>query len=245
MRSQAQSEGYQGLSRRDVIAIMGAASGAIAAGYSTVAKAASDRSAIAIEEVKPGEDVFGHVSRVKGKFDQSLYQQIIGAANDFKEGDQAIGVGAKDEASRKNARALLANTRIRDIHEHPLHVDDLQRLIWQTTDKNRYAKVQDWTMGRLKQFLLTGSEDQIKDVMNGLNSDVIGCVPKLMSNEELIKRSSASSQERRWAPGGIWAPASNPTPRRIIQKTLSGRSSTPSPMQPVTLSSVPTLSTAR
>jgi ethanolamine ammonia-lyase large subunit len=112
MRSQARSEGYQGLSRRDVIAIMGAASGAIAAGYSTVAKAASDRSAIAIEEVKPSEDVFAHVSRVKGKFDQSLYQQIIGAANDFKEGDQAIGVGAKDEASRKNARALLANTRI-------------------------------------------------------------------------------------------------------------------------------------
>ena len=65
-------------------------------------------------------------------------------------------------------------------------MDDLQRLIWQTTDKNQYAKVQDWTMGQLKQFLLTGSEDQIKDVMNGLNSDVIGCVPKLMSNEELI-----------------------------------------------------------
>ena len=186
MRSQTRSEGYQGLSRRDVIAIMGAASGAIAAGYSTVAKAASDRSATAIEEVKPSEDVFAHVSRVNGKFDQSLYQQIIGAANDFKEGDQAIGVGAKDEASRKNARALLANTRIRDIHEHPLHVDDLQRLIWQTTDKNQYAKVQDWTMGRLKEFLLTGSEDQIKDVMNGLNSDVIGCVPKLMNNEELI-----------------------------------------------------------
>ena len=121
-----------------------------------------------------------------GKFDLSLYQQIIGAANDFKEGDQAIGVGAKDEASRQNARALLANTRIRDLHEHPLHVDDLQRLIWQTTDQNQYAKVQDWTMGRLKQFLLTGSEDEIKDIMNGLNSDVIACVPKLMSNEELI-----------------------------------------------------------
>jgi ethanolamine ammonia-lyase large subunit len=186
MRSHTPSEELQGLSRRNIIAIIGAASGAIAAGYSTVAKAASDRSAIAIEEVKPGEDVFAHVSRVKGKFDQSLYQQIIGAANDFKEGDQAIGVGAKDDASRKNARTLLANTRIRDLHEHPLHVDDLQRLIWQTTDKNQYAKVQDWTMGRFKQFLLTGSEDQIKDVMNGLNSDVIGCVPKLMSNEELI-----------------------------------------------------------
>ena len=186
MHSQTLSERLQSLSRRDAIAMVGAASGAIAAGYSTVAKAASDRGAIAVEEVKPGEDVFAHVSRVKGKFDLSLYQQIIGAANDFKEGDQAIGVGAKDEASRKNARALLANTRIRDLHKHPLHVDDLQRLIWQTTDKDQYAKVQDWTMGRLKQLLLTGSEDEIKEIMNGLNSDVIGCVPKLMSNEELI-----------------------------------------------------------
>ena len=76
MRSHTPSERFHGLSRRDVIAIMGAASSAIAAGYSTVAKAASDRSAIAIEEVKPSEDVFTHVSRVKGKFDKSLYQQI-------------------------------------------------------------------------------------------------------------------------------------------------------------------------
>jgi ethanolamine ammonia-lyase large subunit len=186
MHNHTSSEGFQGLSRRDVIAMMSAASGAIAANSSTVAKAASTRSANGIGEVKPSDDVFAHVSRVKGKFDQSLYQQIIGAANDFKEGDQAIGVAAKDEVSRQNARALLANTRIRDLHEHPLHVDDLQKLIWQTTDKNQYAKVQDWTMGRLKQFLLTASEDQIKDIMNGLNSDVIGCVPKLMSNEDLV-----------------------------------------------------------
>jgi len=166
--------------------MIGAASGAVAAGYSTVATAASDRSAITVEGAKPSEDVFAYIRRVKGNFDQSLYQQIIGAANDFKEGDQAIGVGARDEASRKNARALLANTRIRELYEHPLLVDDLQRLIWQTTDKNLYAKIQDWTMGQLKQFLLTQSEDQIKGVMNGLTSDVIGCVPKLMSNEELI-----------------------------------------------------------
>ena len=41
-----------------------------------------------------------------------------------------------------------------------LLVDDLQRLIWQTTDQDQYAKVQDWTMGQLKEFLLTASEDR-------------------------------------------------------------------------------------
>ena len=140
---------------------------------------------IAIAEVRPGEDVFAYISRVQGGFDQTLYQQVIGAANDFKEGDQTIGVGAADEATRDNARALLTNTKIRDLHEHPLLVDDLQQLIWQTTDQAQYAKVQDWTMGQLKEFLLTASEPEIKAVMYGLTSDTIGCVPKLMSNQEL------------------------------------------------------------
>ena len=111
---------------------------------------------------------------------------MIGAANAFKEGDQTIGVGADDEATRKNARTLLANTKIKDLYEHPLFVDDLQKLIWQTTDQAQYEKVKDWTMGELKEFLLTKSEAEIKGIMHGLTSDTIGCVPKLMSNEELI-----------------------------------------------------------
>ena len=111
---------------------------------------------------------------------------MLGAANDFKEGDQATGVAAADETTRSNARALLANTRIRDLHEHPLLVDELQRLIWQTTNQAQHAKLQDWTMGQLKEFLLTSPEPDIKGVMYGLTSDTIGCVPKLMSNQELI-----------------------------------------------------------
>ena len=84
--------------------------------------------AVTIKDVKPGEDVFGYITRVKGSFDQTLYQQVIGAANAFKEGDQAIGVGADSEATRENARTLLANTKIKDLHEHPLLVDTLQSL---------------------------------------------------------------------------------------------------------------------
>ena len=111
---------------------------------------------------------------------------MIGAANAFKEGDETIGVGAKDETTRQNARALLANTKIKDLYEHPLLVDDLQKLIWQTTDQAQYAKVKDWTMGQLKEFLLTKSEAEIKGIMGGLTSETIGCVPKLMTNDELI-----------------------------------------------------------
>ena len=142
--------------------------------------------AVTIKDVKPGEDVFSYLTRVKGSFDQTLYQQVIGASNAFKEGDVTIGVGADDETTRQNARRLLANTKIKDLYKHPLLADDLQKLIWQTTDQAQYEKVKGWTMGELKDFLLTKSEAEIKGIMHGLTSEAIGCVPKLMSNEELI-----------------------------------------------------------
>ncbi len=173
------------MSRRQFLAMVGAA-GAVLAGYGAFARPASGADAVSVPAILPGEDVFAYIGRTKGGFDQKLYRQLVGAANDFKEGDRTIGVAAADEASRANVRALLANTRIGDLHDRPLLVDDLQRLIWRTVDPAQYAKVRDWTMGRLKEFLLTAPEPEIKAVMYGLDSDVIGCVPKLMSNQELI-----------------------------------------------------------
>jgi ethanolamine ammonia-lyase large subunit len=142
--------------------------------------------AIAIKSVKPGEDVFKYIQRVKGSFDQVLYQQVIGASNAFKEGDKTIGVAADTNASRENARKLLANTKIKDITNHPLHNDDLYKFIAKSTDSAQYDKIKDWTMGRMKAFLLDKSEAEIKSVMYGMNSEVVGCLPKLMSNKELI-----------------------------------------------------------
>jgi ethanolamine ammonia-lyase large subunit len=177
---------YNGLSRRDLLVMTGIAT---VASNIRVARSANGGGLLAIKEVKQGEDVFGYLNSVKGGFDQAAYQQVIGAANEFKEGDQAIGVGAADETTRRNARALLANTTIKDLYERPLFEDNLQKLIWETTDQPQYEKVKDWTMGQLKDFLLAAPENEIKGIMNGLTSDTIGFVPKLMSNEDLISLS--------------------------------------------------------
>jgi len=146
----------------------------------------TDSGAITIKDVKPGEDVFKYIQRVKGSFDQVLYQQVIGASNAFKEGDKTIGVGADNNASRDKARKLLANTKIKDITNHPLLNDDLYKFIAKSIDTAQYNKIKEWTMGKMKTFLLTKSESEIKAVMFGMNSEVVGCLPKLMSNQELI-----------------------------------------------------------
>ncbi|WFU51292.1 ethanolamine ammonia-lyase [Sinorhizobium terangae] len=182
------SHQHDGISRRDLLVMAGTAAATLAS-YSRNARAALGGGSFSIDEVKQGEDVFAYISRIKGGFDQTAYQQVIGAANEFKEGDQAIGVGAENETTRRNARALLTNTKISDLYQRPLFEDELQKLIWQTTDQVQYEKVKDWTMGQLKEFLLTEPEENIKGVMNGLTSDTIGFVPKLMSNEELVSLS--------------------------------------------------------
>ena len=134
---------------------------------------------------KPGEDVFAFIRRVHGSFDKKRYAQILGAANDFKEGDEICGVAAVDEASRRNARLLLGNTRLTDIASHPVYSDELLKLISRQTGSKQPDAAQ--TLSGLKQFLLTADESNIKAAMPGLSSDIIGCVVKLMSNQELIE----------------------------------------------------------
>ena len=136
---------------------------------------------------KTNEDLFSYIFRINGQLDQTLYRQIVGSANPFKEGDLAQGVAAFNESSRINARKLLANTKIKDFNEKPLFTDDILKLIQNTTDQAVYRSISNLTLGELKTFILEKPEDDIKSVMPGLPSDIIGCLVKLMTNEELIK----------------------------------------------------------
>ncbi|MCX6926666.1 MAG: ethanolamine ammonia-lyase subunit EutB, partial [Verrucomicrobia bacterium] len=150
--------------------------------------AAASPTDVRLETPLPGEDVFAYVQRVAGKFEPSLYARILGAANEFKEGDRSVGVAAADDTTRTRARSLLANTRVREIDTHPLLKDELYALLEETRARAAaaIAKSADLTLGALKQMLLTESEDKVRELSPGLSSDVIACLVKLMANPELI-----------------------------------------------------------
>ena len=133
-----------------------------------------------------GENIFSYIHRMKGNFDQVLYQQIVGSANEFKEGDQTLGVAADSDTSRQNARTLLANTKIEDLNQHSLFRDEIYDLIEKTSFPDPDSELLNLTMGELKTFVLEKSEDEIKAIMPALSSDIIGCLVKLMTNDELI-----------------------------------------------------------
>jgi ethanolamine ammonia-lyase large subunit len=177
------------ISRRTFVS--GLAIGAPALGRGAAARPAPPQVApspggVSIARGDPGDDLFRHIQRRRGRFDLRLYRQLLGAANEFKEGDAAQGIAAADDASRQNARALLARTRIGDLMAHPVFEDTVFTFIERVVDPEARRAVAAWTMGELKTFLLERSEPEIKRVMPGLSSDVIACSVKLMTGEELI-----------------------------------------------------------
>jgi ethanolamine ammonia-lyase large subunit len=143
-------------------------------------------SGVVVGEVLQGEDLFAYLKRVTGGFDLVKYKQLLGAANEYKEGDEAQGIAAADEASRANARKLLASTRLGDLHEQPPFTDELSAFVDSAVDPRAFETVRGWTMGELRQFLLAQPEPEIQAVMPGLPSDLIAYVVRLMSNDELV-----------------------------------------------------------
>ncbi len=125
------------------------------------------------------------VQSTSGKWDPKLYAQLLGAANAFKEGDVTVGVAAATERKRAQARKLLAATRLGEIDAHPPLDDGMYRALRAGLDPRAQASCAGWTFAELKRFLLRRDEAAIQAVMPGLSSDVIACVVKGMTNDEL------------------------------------------------------------
>lgn len=139
-----------------------------------------------LSEVRSEDDVFTHLNRVRGGFDAVTYRQILGAASEFKEGDQIVGVAARNETARRNARQLLSRTKLRDLDAHPLLTDELHAFLEQHRDVRAASRIEALTLGELKARLLADDETTIRSDRGGLSSEVIGHLVKLMTNEELI-----------------------------------------------------------
>ena len=148
--------------------------------------ATSPAPGVAVSGLLPGEDLFGYIGRQRGAFAEDLYKQLLGAANEFKEGDAAQDIHAADEASRRNARILLGNARIGDLRAHAFHTDAVFMLAEEAVDAAAAAKISSWRLRELKDFLLGAEEEELRPLLAGLSSDVIACLVKLMSNQELI-----------------------------------------------------------
>lgn len=173
------------MTRRPFLISLGAA-GMTFFGLTTCSPAVKSVSGgISIPPPVAGEDIFQFIFRIAGSFNIDLYRGIIGAANEFKEGDEILGVSASDDSSRFYARDLILNTRVGDFLDHSLYSDQIFNLILSTT--RDAEKISGLTMRELKDVVLNRTEMEVKELMPSLTSDVIACLVKVMSNTELIR----------------------------------------------------------
>lgn len=142
---------------------------------------------IRVAPLRPAEDLFSHIHRLKGRFDPDLYRQLIGAANPFKEGDAIVGVAAADEGSRVRARRLLGATLIQDLEACPIFPDTLYRSLQEDLPVAPGPGLGNLTLDQLRVRLLAEDPEALKPLLACLGSDVIACVVKLMSNAELTR----------------------------------------------------------
>ena len=131
--------------------------------------------------------IFEYLSRDGAPFSREQYCRLLGAANEFKEGDEILGVAASSNPARLQARQLLLATRLEEIDAHSPYEDQVSILIRESIDQKMRETTRRWRFAELKSFLLSGNIEAVNQILPGLSSDVIGCVVKLMTNDELVR----------------------------------------------------------
>jgi len=120
---------------------------------------------------------------------------MLGKANESKSGDVLAGVAAENDTERLAARRVLADLPLRLLRENPAapyDSDAVTRLIEGDLDKEAFARVADWSVAELREYILAPENDgpALLDLGRGLTSECIAACTKLMTNLDLIRAAS-------------------------------------------------------
>lgn len=117
--------------------------------------------------------------------------QIFVLANEFKEGDLLVG-GTRDERVRLEARAVLSSLRLAEIDQSVFLEDGVSEALARSRNASLSAEISHLTVGKLKTLLLSaGGSDWAHRYRDGLSSEVIAAVVKVMTNDELSSLAQA------------------------------------------------------
>jgi ethanolamine ammonia-lyase large subunit len=116
-------------------------------------------------------------------------KEVLAKANEEKSGDVLAGVAARDTVERVAAKVVLSELTLGDLRNHPVvpyEEDDVTRANQDGIDKDAFQKIQAMTVGGFREFILKSSGNEIKGIRDGLTSEMIAGVTKLMSNMDLV-----------------------------------------------------------
>lgn len=134
--------------------------------------------------------------KLKAKLYGKVYEfksvkEVLSKANEEKSGDRLAGIAASSAEERIAAKAVLAEMTVSDLRNHPVvpyEQDEVTRIIQDSVNEKIYDSIKHMTISELREHLLDENTtgDAIKRLSNGLTSEVVAGVCKLMSNLDLI-----------------------------------------------------------
>jgi len=116
---------------------------------------------------------------------------LMGKANEEKSGDRLAGLAANSLAERAAAKIILSHLPLSVLRDNPAisyENDEVTRVIQDAIEESVYSEIKGWTVGDLREFLLDEKNDgvDILRISDGLTSEMIAAVTKVMSNMDLV-----------------------------------------------------------
>ncbi|TGK06809.1 ethanolamine ammonia-lyase subunit EutB [Leptospira semungkisensis] len=118
-------------------------------------------------------------------------KSLLAKASPLRSGDELAGVAASTQEERIAAQMALADLHLSEflnIELVPSESDEVTRLILESHDKVAFSSISSFTVGELRDFLLSEKTDSIaiSKIRDGLTPEMLAAVSKLMSNQDLI-----------------------------------------------------------
>ena len=116
---------------------------------------------------------------------------LLARASPLRSGDQLAGVASDTYEERVAAQYALADVPLRQFLTEalvPYEQDDVTRLIIDTHDAAAFAPIGHFTVGQLRDWLLSEAADAatLQRLAPGLTPEMVAAVSKLLRNQELI-----------------------------------------------------------
>ncbi|PJI09364.1 MULTISPECIES: ethanolamine ammonia-lyase subunit EutB [Clostridium] len=127
--------------------------------------------------------LFGTVHKFKD------IKDLLAKANEEKSGDALAGIAAQSTAERVAAKIVLADITLEELKNNPVvpyEDDEVTRVIQDSVDESEYKKIKSLTVGEFRELILSASEEEIKGIRDGLTSEMVAAVTKLMTNMDLV-----------------------------------------------------------
>lgn len=118
-------------------------------------------------------------------------KSVLAKASPFRTGDALAGLAAKSNMERVAAQCALCEIPLKDFLNEaliPYEQDEVTRLIMDSHDEVAFQEISSFTVGDLRNWLLTHEVDteKLSNISKGLTPEMVAAVSKLMRNQDLI-----------------------------------------------------------